>query len=62
MRKGLGRKATAYVLWGMAAAFGSIAYLTCCASFTFATQVIWASAAIWLLSLVVFLRIPASDE
>ena len=62
MRKGLGRKATAYVLWGMAAAFGGIAYLTCCASFTFATQVIWASAAIWLLSLVVFLRIPASDE
>jgi len=62
MRKGLGRKATAYVLWGMAAAFGSAAYLTCCVSFTFATQAIWASAAIWLLSLVVFLRIPATDR
>jgi UDP-GlcNAc:undecaprenyl-phosphate GlcNAc-1-phosphate transferase len=62
MRKGLGRKTTAYVLWGMAAAFGSIAFIACCVTTTLAIPLIYAAGAIWLLSLVTFLRIPATDK
>lgn len=62
MRKGLGRKTTAYVLWGMAAAFGTIAFIACCVITSLATPLIYAAAAIWLLSLVTFLRIPATDQ
>jgi UDP-GlcNAc:undecaprenyl-phosphate GlcNAc-1-phosphate transferase len=62
MRKGLGRKTTAYVLWAMAAAFGSIAFFACCVETSLAIPAIYAAGAIWLLSLVTFLRIPATDQ
>jgi UDP-GlcNAc:undecaprenyl-phosphate GlcNAc-1-phosphate transferase len=62
MRKGLGRKTTAYVLWAMAAAFGSVAFFACCIETSLAIPAIYAACAIWLLSLVTFLRIPATDK
>ena len=62
MRKGLGRKTTAYVLWAMAAAFGSVAFFACCVVTSLAIPAIYAAGAIWLLSLVTFLRIPATDK
>jgi UDP-GlcNAc:undecaprenyl-phosphate GlcNAc-1-phosphate transferase len=62
MRKGLGRKTTAYVLWAMAAAFGSVAFFACCIETSLAMPAIYAAGAIWLLSLVTFLRIPATDK
>jgi UDP-GlcNAc:undecaprenyl-phosphate GlcNAc-1-phosphate transferase len=62
MRKGLGRKTTAYVLWAMAAAFGSVAFFACCVETSLAVPAIYAAGAIWLLSLVTFLRIPATDK
>jgi UDP-GlcNAc:undecaprenyl-phosphate GlcNAc-1-phosphate transferase len=62
MRKGLGRKTTAYVLWAMAAAFGSVAFFACCLETSLAIPAIYAAGAIWLLSLVTFLRIPATDK
>ena len=62
MRKGLGRKTTAYVLWGMAAAFGSVAYFACCVETSLAMPAIFASGVIWLALLVTFLRIPATDK
>jgi UDP-GlcNAc:undecaprenyl-phosphate GlcNAc-1-phosphate transferase len=62
MRKGLGRKTTAYVLWAMAAAFGSVAFFACCVETSLAIPAIYVAGAIWLLSLVTFLRIPATDK
>ena len=62
MRKGLGRKETAYVLWAMAAAFGSVAFFACCVETSLAVPAIYAAGAIWFLSLVTFLRIPATDK
>jgi UDP-GlcNAc:undecaprenyl-phosphate GlcNAc-1-phosphate transferase len=62
MRKGLGRKATAYVLWAMAAAFGAVAFFACCVETSLALPAIYAAGAIWLLSLLTFLRIPATDK
>jgi UDP-GlcNAc:undecaprenyl-phosphate GlcNAc-1-phosphate transferase len=62
MRKGLGRKTTAYVLWGLAATFGSIAYLACCVTSDLAIPAIVASSVIWLGLLTIFLRIPATDQ
>jgi len=62
MRKGLGRKTTAYVLWAMAAAFGSIAFFACCVETSLAMPAIYVAGVIWLLSLVTFLRIPATDK
>ena len=62
MRKGLGRKETAYVLWAMAAAFGSVAFFACCVETSLAVPAIYAAGAIWFLSLVTFLRIPATEK
>jgi UDP-GlcNAc:undecaprenyl-phosphate GlcNAc-1-phosphate transferase len=62
MRKGLGRKTTAYVLWAVAAAFGTVAFFACCVETSLAIPAIYAAGAIWLLSLVTFLRIPATDK
>jgi UDP-GlcNAc:undecaprenyl-phosphate GlcNAc-1-phosphate transferase len=62
MRKGLGRKTTAYVLWAMAAAFGSVAFFASCVETSLAIPAIYAAGAIWLLSLVTFLQIPATDK
>jgi UDP-GlcNAc:undecaprenyl-phosphate/decaprenyl-phosphate GlcNAc-1-phosphate transferase len=62
MRKGLGRKTTAYVLWGLAAIFSSVAYLACCVTSALAIPAIWASGVIWLGLLFIFLRIPATDR
>jgi UDP-GlcNAc:undecaprenyl-phosphate GlcNAc-1-phosphate transferase len=62
MRQGLGRKTTAYVLWAMAAAFGAVAFFACCVETSLALPAIYAAGAIWLLSLVAFLRIPATDK
>ena len=62
MRKGLGRKATAYVLWGMAALFGAVAFLACCVTTPLAVPAIYLAGATWLVLLVTFLRIPATDK
>ena len=62
MRKGLGRKTTAYVLWAMAAAYGAVAFIACCVETSLVMPAIYAASAIWLLSLVTFLRIPATDK
>jgi UDP-GlcNAc:undecaprenyl-phosphate GlcNAc-1-phosphate transferase len=62
MRKGLGRKTTAYVLWSMAAAFGAVAYFACCVETSLAMPAIYTAGAIWLLSLITFLRISATDK
>jgi UDP-GlcNAc:undecaprenyl-phosphate GlcNAc-1-phosphate transferase len=62
MRKGLGRKATAYVLWAIAAAFGAIAFIACCVETSLAIPAICAAGAIWIALLVTFLRIPATDK
>jgi UDP-GlcNAc:undecaprenyl-phosphate GlcNAc-1-phosphate transferase len=62
MRKGLGRKTTAYVLWAMAAAFGTVAFFACCVETSLAMPAIYIAGAIWLLSLVTFLRISATDK
>jgi UDP-GlcNAc:undecaprenyl-phosphate GlcNAc-1-phosphate transferase len=62
MRKGLGRKATAYVLWAIAAAFGAIAFIACCVETSLAFPAIYAAGAIWIALLTTFLRIPATDK
>jgi UDP-GlcNAc:undecaprenyl-phosphate GlcNAc-1-phosphate transferase len=62
MRKGLGRKATAYVLWAMTAAFGAVAFIACCVETSLAIPAICAAGAIWIALLVTFLRIPATDK
>ena len=62
MRKGFGRKTTAYVLWAMAAVFGAVAFFACCVETSLAIPAIYAAGSIWLLSLVTFLRIPATDK
>jgi UDP-GlcNAc:undecaprenyl-phosphate GlcNAc-1-phosphate transferase len=62
MRKDLGRKTTAYVLWGMAAAYGAVSFIACCSTTSLAIPLIYAAGAAWLLSLVLFLRIPATDQ
>ena len=62
MRKGLGRRSTAYVLWGMAALFGAVAFIACCVTTPLAVPVIYLAGAAWLVSLVIFLRIPATDK
>jgi hypothetical protein len=46
----------------MAAAFGSVAFFACCVETSLAIPAIYAAGAIWLLSLVTFLRIPATDK
>jgi UDP-GlcNAc:undecaprenyl-phosphate GlcNAc-1-phosphate transferase len=62
MRKGLGRKTTAYVLWTMAAAFGLVAFFASSFETYLPVTAIYATFVIWLLSLVAFLRIPATDK
>jgi UDP-GlcNAc:undecaprenyl-phosphate/decaprenyl-phosphate GlcNAc-1-phosphate transferase len=62
MRKGLGRRSTAYVLWGMAALFGAVAFLACCVTTSLAVPAIYLAGATWLVLLITFLRIPATDK
>jgi len=62
VRKGFERRVTAYVLWGMAAAFGSVAFLACCVTSRLAVPAIYLAGAIWVLLLITFLRIPATDQ
>jgi UDP-GlcNAc:undecaprenyl-phosphate GlcNAc-1-phosphate transferase len=62
VRKGLGRKSTAYALWAMAAAFGTVAFVACCIETSLAVPAIYAAGATWLALLVTFLRIPATDQ
>ena len=62
VRKGLTRKTAAYVLWGLAAIYGSLAYLVCCVLTDLALPTILLSAATWLALLIIFLRIPATDQ
>jgi UDP-GlcNAc:undecaprenyl-phosphate GlcNAc-1-phosphate transferase len=62
VRKGLERRVTAYVLWGMAAGFGTVAFIACCVSSSLAAPAIYLAGAIWLLLLLIFLRIPATDQ
>jgi UDP-GlcNAc:undecaprenyl-phosphate GlcNAc-1-phosphate transferase len=61
-RKGLSRPAAVYVLWGLAAIYGSVAYLACCVLTDLALPLILISAASWLVLLIIFLRIPATDQ
>jgi UDP-GlcNAc:undecaprenyl-phosphate GlcNAc-1-phosphate transferase len=62
MRKGLGRKTTAYALWAMAAAFGAVAFFASCIETSLVSPAIYAGGAAWLVLLVTFLRIPATDK
>ena len=62
MRKGLSRRNTAFALWAMAAAYGSIAYLAASSTTSFTTPVIYLAALTWFAALAIFLRIPASDQ
>jgi UDP-GlcNAc:undecaprenyl-phosphate GlcNAc-1-phosphate transferase len=62
VRKGLGRRVTAYVLWGMAAAFGAVAFLASCVTSALAVPAIYLAGVIWFVLLVIFLRIPATDQ
>jgi len=62
VRKGLGRRTAAYILWGMAAAFGATAYIVSYASSSIALPAIYLAGAIWLGLLITFLRIPATDQ
>ena len=62
VRKGLERRVTAYVLWGMAAVFGAVAFLACSVTSTLIIPAIYLAGAIWVLLLITFLRIPATDQ
>lgn len=62
MRKGLGRKTTAYVLWAMAAVFGLVAFFASSFENYLPVPAIYSTFVIWLLLLVAFLRIPATDK
>jgi UDP-GlcNAc:undecaprenyl-phosphate GlcNAc-1-phosphate transferase len=62
VRKGLERRVTAYVLWAMAAGFGAVAFIASCVTSTLVAPAIYLAGAIWLLLLVIFLRIPATDQ
>jgi UDP-GlcNAc:undecaprenyl-phosphate GlcNAc-1-phosphate transferase len=62
MRKGLGRKTTAYVLWAMAAAFGLVAFFASSFETYLPVSAVYATVVIWLLLLITFLRIPATDK
>jgi UDP-GlcNAc:undecaprenyl-phosphate GlcNAc-1-phosphate transferase len=59
MRKGLNRRITAFVLWGLAAVYGAIALGIYIWPDTWGTQLIILGAAMWLAKLVFFLRIPS---
>jgi UDP-GlcNAc:undecaprenyl-phosphate GlcNAc-1-phosphate transferase len=62
VRKGLSRRVTAYVLWGIAAAFGAVAFLACCVTSSLAVPAIYLAGVIWLALLITFLRIPSTDQ
>ena len=62
VRKGLSRRVTAYVLWGMAAAVGAVAFLACCVTSSLAVPAIYLAGVIWLALLITFLRIPSTDQ
>jgi len=62
VRKGFERRVTAYVLWGMAAAFGAVAFIASSVTSTLVIPAIFLAGAVWLLLLVTFLRIPATDQ
>jgi UDP-GlcNAc:undecaprenyl-phosphate GlcNAc-1-phosphate transferase len=62
VRKGLTRKTAAYALWALAAIYGSIAYLVCCVLTGPALPLIILAGASWLILLIIFLRIPATDQ
>jgi UDP-GlcNAc:undecaprenyl-phosphate GlcNAc-1-phosphate transferase len=62
VRKGLSRRVTAYVLWGIAAAFGAVAFLACCVTSSLVVPAIYLAGAIWLVLLITFLRIPSTDQ
>ena len=59
MRKGLNRRITAFVLWGLAVVYGAIALGIYIWPDTWGTQLIILGAAMWLAKLVFFLRIPS---
>jgi len=59
MRKGLNRRITAFVLWGLAAVYGAIALGIYIWPDTWGTQLIILGSAMWLAKLVFFLRIPS---
>ena len=62
VRKGLSRRVTAYALWSLAAVFGAVAYLACCVTTTLAVPAIYLAGLLWLVLLITFLRIPATDK
>ena len=59
MRKGLNRRVTAFTLWGLAAVYGAIALGIYIWPDTLGSQLIILGAALWLLKLIFFLRIPS---
>ena len=62
VRKGLSRRVTAYTLWSLAALFGAVAYVACCVTTTLAVPAIYLAGLLWLVLLITFLRIPATDK
>jgi UDP-GlcNAc:undecaprenyl-phosphate GlcNAc-1-phosphate transferase len=62
MRKGLSPKQTALSLWAMAAAYGAISFYLATAQTSKAPIIIFLVSAIWLATLITFLRIPAADS
>jgi UDP-GlcNAc:undecaprenyl-phosphate GlcNAc-1-phosphate transferase len=62
VRKGLSRRVTAYALWSLAALFGVVAFIACCATSSLAIPTIYLASLLWLVLLVIFLRIPATDK
>jgi UDP-GlcNAc:undecaprenyl-phosphate GlcNAc-1-phosphate transferase len=59
MRIGFSRRSTAFTLWGMAALYGAIALALYIWPDTLGLQLIWIGAALWLVKLIFFLRIPS---
>jgi UDP-GlcNAc:undecaprenyl-phosphate/decaprenyl-phosphate GlcNAc-1-phosphate transferase len=59
MRKGLNRRVTAFILWGLAALFGAIALALYIWPDTLGLQLIIVAATAWVSLLIFFLRIPA---
>jgi UDP-GlcNAc:undecaprenyl-phosphate GlcNAc-1-phosphate transferase len=62
VRKGFSRRVTAYALWSLAAVFGAVAYVACCATSKLAVPAILLAGLLWLVLLITFLRIPATDK
>lgn len=59
MRRGLNRRTTAFILWGLAATYGLLAVSIYTWPDSYGLQLILIGAAAWVVMLVFFLRIPS---